>query len=215
MRIRQKGFTATEFVVVLALLVVIFLLLVPAINTWREKRNRPVCASNLHQIWVAMFAYASDHQGCLPTIYDNAAKAPWDSALINGRYLSIPVLRCPSDRYKRRPGEFPRTYAISYCVEGLRLGSSVFSNRSEVVLVGERVLDNSGYCIPGVVGGIYTRQCDKTWLVSAHYPVRDGVVFSKYVKQSNYLFLDGHVAWVNPTDAMLDRMFPPKPNNTR
>lgn len=213
MKTHRKGFTTTELVVVLVLLAVVFLLVVPAINTQREKRNRVACAGNLRTIGVALFAYAADHQGCLPTIQDNAKGAPWDSALVNGRYLSVPVLQCPSDKYRRRLGEFPRTYAISYCVQGFRLGSPVFSNRSEVVLAGERILDNSGKCVPGIVGGIYTRYCNKTMLVSAHYFIPDGTIPSAYIKRSNYLFLDGHVTWVEPGDLILNTMFPSKPDS--
>ena len=52
-------------------------------KTHREKRKRAVCAGNLRQIGEALFAYAADHHGCLPTIQDNAEGTPWDFALVD------------------------------------------------------------------------------------------------------------------------------------
>jgi prepilin-type processing-associated H-X9-DG protein len=218
------GFARTELLVALALMAILFLLVIPSLNTWREKRNRSVCAGNLRQIGVALLAYAGEHQRCLPTIYDNANDATWDAALLRGRYVSVFMFRCPSDRTVRPVGQQARTYALSggrhanreqFWIQGSRIPCSFLSNSSQVVIVGERLLPEQ----PGVVGGTYAAWCDSEFLSSAHYPNREPFLRTAVMKESgyryarsNYLFLDGHVEWVEPADeGVLNRMFPVNP----
>jgi prepilin-type processing-associated H-X9-DG protein len=200
--------TLLELLAVLVVVGLVVALVLPLVNTAREKRNRSMCASNLRQIGVALLAYAHDHQQHLPTIYYNAGTSTWDRALLNRQYLSALTFGCPSDRWPRPEGQLPRTYALSggrqavhdlFWIQGARITCPALSNHAAIVLVGERAPQDN----PGVVGGIASAWCDMTYLASAH--AAD--------KRSNYLFLDGHVAWVEPvTEARLDAMFPVNPD---
>lgn len=213
-RMGWSGFTTKEFLVVVGLLAVIFVLLVPAINTRREKGNRVVCADNFRRLGVALAVYMHDHQGRLPPVYQSSSETTWDSVLIRGGYLFAYSLRCPSDRIARPAGTQPRTYALSAgrdmnkslrWLRGESGNCAVLTNRADIVLAGERPWGNG----PSVVGGIGGAVCDKRWVFSAHFWTTTPENYRTYNKTSNYLFFDGHVEWIeNPTEELLNSMFP-------
>src|SRR5262249_52125200 len=62
----RSGFTLIEFLVVSAILVVLFAILVPAIQKVREASNRASCASNQRQILQAMHGFHSSKKNFPP-----------------------------------------------------------------------------------------------------------------------------------------------------
>jgi prepilin-type N-terminal cleavage/methylation domain-containing protein/prepilin-type processing-associated H-X9-DG protein len=74
---RNRGFTLTELLVVIAVIAVLVALLMPALTRARESAHRVVCGSNLHQIAIAVYGYEHDNKGLLPigfsSNYPNAA----------------------------------------------------------------------------------------------------------------------------------------------
>src|SRR5271170_8075838 len=74
------AFTLIELLVVIAIIGLLAAMLLPALNSAREKGRRVACAANLHQIGLAILSYSSDHDNHTPTADANAA-----NALGNGR----------------------------------------------------------------------------------------------------------------------------------
>ncbi len=221
------GFTTTEFIVVAAVLAVVFLLVVPLLNTRREERNRAACANNLRLIGAAFHGYAADHHGLVPNAGfwqpPNQNDLSWDMKLINGGYATPSMFHCPSDHIKRStklcdwhpmpPNAGPRSYAISIgnaghsdilWIQGSRLPCRHLTNLAAVVLVAERVDET----LKGRIGA----KCSSLVISGARFPVTSFHVPKPDPlapdPRTNYLFLDGHVEWVETTRP---EMFPPVP----
>ncbi len=61
-----RGFTLIELLVVISIIVLLIALLLPSLGDARDQARRVVCASQLHQIGLAMHAYATDGKGRFP-----------------------------------------------------------------------------------------------------------------------------------------------------
>jgi prepilin-type N-terminal cleavage/methylation domain-containing protein/prepilin-type processing-associated H-X9-DG protein len=61
-----RGFTLIELLVVVAIIALLISILVPSLARARRQAKRSVCASNLHQIGIAMPAYLQDNDDWYP-----------------------------------------------------------------------------------------------------------------------------------------------------
>ena len=67
---RRRGFTVTQLLAVIAIIVILIAFLLPVINRERERNNRIKCASNLKQIGLAMQMYSNgEKNGSFPRTY--------------------------------------------------------------------------------------------------------------------------------------------------
>jgi len=218
---------------VLTIIGVLMGLLLPALNSARENGRRVHCMNNLRQIGLAMMAYAGDNQNHMPTALHNSSKnvvgaVPWYTTLIDGGYTTPKVFRCLDDRSRRDSDKTPRSYAINVgdqnptddpatdvWIAGSRLTCPYLTNTA-VVIVGEYYAPyNTVPIVPTIEDYSFT-------FIKNPYSVNHPYSMHKEGAPlwGNYLFLDGHVEWVEklseniadlPAKKLADDMFPNKP----
>jgi len=96
----RSGFTLVELLVVIGIIALLIGILLPSLNTARERARRTACLANLRSLGQCMFTYADDYRGRLPN-----GNAPGQA--FNGDVLvqfaseivrSPGVFHCPSDQ---------------------------------------------------------------------------------------------------------------------
>jgi prepilin-type N-terminal cleavage/methylation domain-containing protein len=88
----RRGFTLIELAVVIALIGILASMVFPVYARAREHARASVCASNLHEIGMALQMYAQDWDGYYPPQANNLAPI---AGFVGERYAFM----CPSARY--------------------------------------------------------------------------------------------------------------------
>lgn len=116
---RRRGFTLVELMAVIAIIVTLIAMLIPALGAARELARRTACTSNVRQLTQAYLSYAADHDRELIT---NNRLGDWvmagaDVDAIKAGTLypyakDARIYRCPDDPDR------PRSYSINSYLNG-------------------------------------------------------------------------------------------------
>ena len=226
-RLADTAFTLIELLVVIAIIAILAALLLPALKKAKDMSKRAVCASNLHQIGVAMIGYMQDNNGWIPPYVNTYGAATWDNyywythlMLYMGQsplqapgtdphWIGITWLRCPSDSVVQPSNA---TYAINFAdwPPGSQSVSSVGSAPRSPV---SSSLPPSTFVIGDGYRAIYS---PSHWTWNSDFD-GDGVPDSstgvapynladpRHGKGFNFVFIDAHVEWVSIKDFVSNR----------
>lgn len=114
-RNRFRKFTLIELLIVISIIAILAGMLLPALNSAREKARSIACTNNLKQSMSALQFYADDYENHMPVVvYREGAYTRWTAVMTDGngsnrngtlgwnahanrQYITSKSLRCPSD----------------------------------------------------------------------------------------------------------------------
>lgn len=115
----QSGFTLTELLVVLAILAVLAAVLFPVLHSAREKAWETTCASNLHQLGLAVEMYLQDNDETFPVSFVAGREGPdlsWRES-VQPYVRNTGILTCPASEHRGpKADELPPEARASYAL---------------------------------------------------------------------------------------------------
>lgn len=225
---RRSAFTLIELLVVIAVIAILAGLLLPALNSAREKARQISCTANMKQIGLATINYIDNHQGYFPCASEGSGSVQisWDDLLGVGKYdgrdfswadaeaSSCPagkrskIYLCPSHR---SISERMRSYSIvsaTYGNPGDQPAGSPARVRGisyfEWSLLASKVTQPSGTFMyaefPNDVNYLGNGSCSNVSTVEQQ--MDPGVYPRSHRGRFNYLFVDGHVTSFRPMETI-------------
>jgi len=185
---RTASFTLIELLVVTAIVSILLAMLVPALQSTKERAMRMKCLNNVRQVGIAIEFYKEDNEAFYPVrepnAYDFGDMGVYMTILGSNYFRSNwGVFKCPSSRnvwdINRRTNTLggQMDYQINSGVWSMQAGGKNQFNQSAYILDHVVVL----YDWPGPNWFGYALNSDS--------PHRDGGI--------NAYFLDGHASWIS------------------
>lgn len=186
---KANGVTIFESLVVIASLLIIISITLPAYNALKEAGRKTQCLSHLRQYGMALKIYEQDYL-FFPLVKDNPTplgNKEWDELLDYVGYVKKGdrfTLTCPT--YTRSNPNPTRTYAmledIFYTAGSPALKQTTDIDNSNITILLAEVNNEYEKISSGATGG-----------ANAEKEIHSG--------GANYLFFDGHVGWYKKSNA--------------
>ncbi|MBC8139145.1 MAG: DUF1559 domain-containing protein [Fibrella sp.] len=233
---REKAaFTLIELLVVIAIIAILAAILFPVFAQAREKARQTSCASNLRQIGTALLMYVQDYEETLPNRrFEPFGSAPdfsdydqnsWRTVIqpyVKNRQLLI----CPSNPDNAIPSYDPM-FGVSYGANFTEVGASpadglgrgLFGQHrspgvalADIERPSEAIAVTEMQNIPYVTFVVDRNDLSYTWAYGPRLgenvtKVYGNCLFLGHTGRTNYLFADGHVKALRPTQTFAPGRF--------
>ena len=142
-RVKHRCFTLIELLVVIAIIAILAAILLPALNSARERGRSAGCTNNIRQMHMAVAAYAEDNEGFAPC--NDTTKY----SLFNYLFTDERVGNGSMFHYLKDSGLYDGEYpVISYCPSGGRYDyENGVEGSTAGQIVGSTGVTNFGYSI--------------------------------------------------------------------
>lgn len=119
--IDRRGFSLVEMLVVIATIAVLAAMLFPILQAAQGKARDATCASNIHEMSLAVQMYAQDHDGVFPVSYVARKTGPYYSwrQTVQPYVRNTDIFMCPSSVTKGpKAAELPPWLRHGYAMNG-------------------------------------------------------------------------------------------------
>ena len=217
-QVKHMCFTLIELLVVSAIIAILAAILLPALNSARERGHAASCINNLKQLTTIFIQYADQNDD----YYIPSSSVPTAWGAINWNetvqkysqpgaenYQDVEILFCPKTgrvapkhtggAYNgSHPGYGAMTYGpLSNGVNGKQWAAGVPQSMDPFKTIRIRKPSISVLVGDSKRGAI--PECGYAWINNYTSSRGDGVVGERHNKQDNYAFCDGHVSTVAAT----------------
>ena len=207
---KKNAFTLIELLVVIAIIAILAAILLPALNSARERGRSASCTNNLKQLGLVFYTYENDNDGYL--IYDKNNEDRWVSNFANSIYLTKDpmIAYCPSSWTGWSNGKSWDNNNEGYYTYGrISCGDSLHVGRSFKFTAGVM----RGYNMKRVRYASSFIHAGDSWRISYKsstsyvYPMKtdaNGYHFNMgaHGSSGNFLMADGHVEGINAEGKM-------------
>lgn len=186
---QKKAFTLIEILVVIGIIALLAAILFPVLSSAREKARTTNCASNEHQIALAILQYTQDHGRRFPIDPQDAGDTGWATAIdIN----SLDIFRCPSQT------DDTSAHATDYWLNFQLMGMHDVRLRypANTILIGDGDARGANYNLAAEPDAASVPPIEG-WDSAAGYATR-------HSGGANYAFADGHVKWLKASSITVE-----------